>query len=138
MRTSSGVMSSRPEICWLVDQLPPLPVVLPCVSRSMVSLPRSSLTYLWVDCSLPPRYKNSSQLPTMDSHCLSNSARSCAMFWMMIDADTPRPRMVESIFSKSLGKLTLANSSMRKCTCTGSCPPCFPSASAKSCWNSCV
>ena len=91
MRTSSGVMSSRPEICWLVDQLPPLPVVLPCVSRSMVSLPRSSLTYLWVDCSLPPRYRNSSQLPTMDSPLLVEQRPQLRHVLMMIDV-TPRAR----------------------------------------------
>ena len=36
------------------------------------NFPKSSLTYLCVLCSFPPRYKNSSQLPTILSHCFSN------------------------------------------------------------------
>ena len=55
IRTSSGVRSSRPESCQLVDQLPLRPVERVLDVVSMVSLPSSSLTYLWVDCSLPPR-----------------------------------------------------------------------------------
>ena len=90
---------------------------------SIVSLPSSSDTYLCVLCSLPPRYKNSSQLPTMLSHCFSNSAFNCARFCRIIETDTPRERITERILSKSSGKLTLANSSIRKWTLTGKQPP---------------
>lgn len=50
------------------------------------------------------------------------------MFWMMMDTEMFRLRMVASSLSKSSGKLTLANSSMRKCTGTGRLPPCTRSA----------
>ena len=83
----------------------------------------SSDTYLWVLCSFPPRYRNSSQLPRMLSHCFSNRAFSWEIFWRMMDTKTFRERMVARILSKSSGKLTLANSSIRKCTGMGSAPP---------------
>ena len=43
------------------------------------------------------------------------------------NADIPE-RMVASSLSKSSGKLTLANSSIKKCTGTGRLPPCIRSA----------
>ena len=54
---------------------------------------------------MPPKYKNSSQLPIMDSHCFSNNVLSWAMFWMMIETLMLRERMVASSLSKSSGKL---------------------------------
>ena len=95
---------------------------------SMVSFPSSLDTYSWVDCSLPPKYKNSSQLPTMDSHSFSNSFLSWAKFWMIIETDISRLRIVERSLSNSSGRATLANSSITKCTWTGNLPPCFTSA----------
>ena len=114
IRTSSGVRSSRPATWELVEKLPRRPSLRPYELVSIVSFPRSSDTYLWVLCSLPPRYTNSSQFPTMLSHCFSKSAFSCARFCKMMDTLTPRERITESILSKSSGRLTLANSSIRK------------------------
>ena len=45
---------------------------------------------------------------------LAKSAFSCARFCKMMDTLTPRERITESILSKSSGRLTLANSSIRK------------------------
>ncbi len=53
----------------------------------------------------------------------------------MMDTKTFRERMVARILSKSSGKLTLANSSIRKCTGMGSAPPYWLSAKSKSCWK---
>ena len=58
-----------------------------------------------------------------------NSAFIWAMFCTMILTDISRPRMVESSFSKSSGRLTLAHSSITAWTWTGSLPPYFLSAS---------
>lgn len=46
--------------------------------------PSNSDTYLCVSFSLPPRYKNSSQLPTRLSQESLNRAFSWLMFWMMM------------------------------------------------------
>jgi len=74
-------------------------------------------------CSLPPKYKNSSQFPTIDSHCFSNKAFNCAKFCNIIETDTSLDLITDNILSKSSGKLTLANSSITKCTCIGKLPP---------------
>ena len=63
------------------------------------------VTAIWWGCDRPTE---------MDSHCFSNSALSCAKFCKMILTNTPRERITERILSKSSGRLTLANSSIRK------------------------
>jgi len=46
----------------------------------------------------------------------------------MMDTLTSLDRMTDRILSKSSGKLTFVNSSIKKCTWTGSLPPCLWSA----------
>ena len=77
---------------------------------------------------MPPRYRNTSAFPTMDSHCFSKSALSWVRFCSTTDTEISLDLMVASIFSNWSGSATLANSSMMKWTCTGSLPPYILSA----------
>ena len=44
-------------------------------------LPKGTLVKVYVKKgSLPPRYRNSSQFPIIDSHCFSKRAFSCDIF----------------------------------------------------------
>ena len=99
-----------------------------CSQYSKVPVPNSSEIYLCPSFSLPPRYKNSSQLPTKLSHESLNRAFICAIFWMMILQEIARDRMVARILSKSSGKATFGHSSMIQWTGTGNLPPYFRSA----------